>query len=156
MNCWDYSKKKKKIKKDRNQTWYRGAFNPLRAKPTKWSSTAIADKLLECVWPFWGLGAWRVNKILSKIYDEGFFVKIVNNIKLPAMFARSSIVDVWLDPKYASEEQRAQNWQCKRKWSKSINSGTLKPIELCSENRRTNLKGHMTFIWHPRHHMNVL
>ena len=34
-------------------------INPLSAKPTKWS----AYKLLECVWPFCGVGTSRVNNV---------------------------------------------------------------------------------------------
>ena len=43
------------------------AFNPLSANPTKWSNTlkqltAKADELFECVWPFYGVGAWKLNQ----------------------------------------------------------------------------------------------
>ena len=41
-------------------------FNPLSPNPTKWSKTLIlfvgnrSDELFECVWPFCGVGAYRV------------------------------------------------------------------------------------------------
>ena len=42
-------------------------FNPLNANPTKCQThsnnpSAFADELFECVWPFCGIGAWRVKK----------------------------------------------------------------------------------------------
>ena len=41
------------------------SVNPLSANPTKWShsnnSPATANELFGCVWPFCGVGAWRVN-----------------------------------------------------------------------------------------------
>ena len=27
----------------------------------KYTETIVADELLECVWPFCGVGAWKVN-----------------------------------------------------------------------------------------------
>ena len=43
--------------------------NPLSANPAKWSdhlkySSAVAHKLFECVWPFCGVGDWRVKWLL--------------------------------------------------------------------------------------------
>ena len=40
-------------------------FNPLSANPTKWSTHSnnllpTAGELFECVWPLYGVGAWRV------------------------------------------------------------------------------------------------
>ena len=46
-------------------------FNTLSAIPTKWSNTllnnssGVANELLESVWPFCGVGAWRVKKTTS-------------------------------------------------------------------------------------------
>ena len=44
--------------------------NPLSANPAKWSnhlnnSLAVAHKLFECVWPFYGVGDWGVKLLLS-------------------------------------------------------------------------------------------
>ena len=35
--------------------------NPLSANFTKWANTLFADELFECVWPFCGIGAKKIN-----------------------------------------------------------------------------------------------
>ena len=42
-------------------------------KHTQTIRRQIADKLFECVWPFCGIGAWRVNIVL-KYYKQGQYL----------------------------------------------------------------------------------
>ena len=85
------------------------------------------------------------------------FVKIVNNRKPYTMFAKSSIADVRLGPKYAPLRNNMPKIDDANIYkSESINIRPLKLMEPCSESTITNLNGHMIFIWHPGHHMNVL
>ena len=35
------------------------------------NTSAVADKLLECVWPFFGVGIYRVKKLRPRIYVIG-------------------------------------------------------------------------------------
>ena len=55
-------------------------FSLLSANPTKWPNTQTirrltADELFECVWPFCGVGAWRVNTECSYFISLWFLVK---------------------------------------------------------------------------------
>ena len=75
------------------------------------------------------------------------FVKIVNNRKPYTMFAKSSIADVRLGPKYAplrNNMPKIDNANIYK--SESINIRPLKLMEPCSESTITNLNGHMIFI----------
>ena len=53
------------------------SINPLSANPTKWSNTLkqFVDELFECVRPFCGVGAQRVNSIRDK------FDQLVDSVK---------------------------------------------------------------------------
>ena len=53
-------------------------------KHTQTISRQIADELLECVWPFCGVGAWRVNNWLS----ASFFRKQRKFKKEKTIFAK--------------------------------------------------------------------
>ena len=67
------------------------AVNHFSANFTKWSNILkqirqqFVDELLECVWPFCGIGGWRVN------YIEGLTI-----------FGKRLIIHARQDPKYSS------------------------------------------------------
>ena len=51
------------------------SINPLNADPTEWPSTlkrlsATVEELFKWVWPFWGIGSWRVKiRLTNRLFD---------------------------------------------------------------------------------------
>ena len=78
-------------------------LNPLSA-----NAKAVADELYACVWPFCGAdikGLWfSTTDIFNSqlnIYDGTFFVT-VKDLQLLFIFAKRSVLDVWLGFEYTS------------------------------------------------------
>ena len=59
-----------------NETFKRQYHNMVKHAQT--IRRQIVDELFECVWPFWGIGAWRVKHRISSpaFLDIDFFIEM--------------------------------------------------------------------------------
>ena len=63
-------------------------------KHTQNNSSAFDDELLECVWPFSGVSAWKVNLVL-----------VFRTLKLP----KKALLKTWQDKSLTGKLKRIQN-----------------------------------------------